>query len=285
MNTIPINSITVGEGRRPLRDVSELAASIREIGLLNPITVTKEHRLVAGYHRLEACKSLGWTDIPATIVALDATDAELAEIDENLVRRELSVLERGEHLLRRKRLYETKHPETRRGVAGGKARQGAAMEIASFADDTAAKMGVTSRTIRQEVQITEKIAVDVKSVIRDTELADNKTALLALSRCTPDIQRGAIRQWLAGEDLELAIALEEAAQVITEGWSGLAKSGREIINVRDELCRTPKGEIDNYLFEQACYRVASKANHPTEAVLHCIRICIAVAQGANTAQQ
>ncbi len=189
MNTIPIEKIVVASGRRPLRDITELAQSIKEVGLLNPITTTHEYRLVAGYHRLEACKLLGWAEIPANVVTLDATDAELAEIDENLVRHELSVLERGEYLTRRKQLYELKYPETRKGVAGGKARQGTATEIISFAEDAAVKMDVTPRTIRQEVQIAESIPLDVRDLIRDTWLAESKTELIRFSQLEISQQR------------------------------------------------------------------------------------------------
>ncbi len=280
MKAMLIKDVIVAEGRRPLRDIAELAASIREVGLLNPITVTHEHRLIAGYHRLEACKLLGWTEILSHVVTLDATDAELAEIDENLMRHELSVLERGEHLLRRKQIYETKYPETRKGIAGGKARQGSATEIISFANNTGSILDVTPRTIRQEVQIAESIADDVKSVIRDTELADNKTNLLALSRHTPDAQRRAVNRWLAGQDLESALAFEELTQVITESRQKLAEVGREMLSVRDETCRARNGQIDDDLFEQACRRLANKTKHAPDAVVCAIRICIELAHAA-----
>ncbi len=280
MKTMLIKDVIVAEGRRPLRDIAELAASIREVGLLNPITVTHEHRLIAGYHRLEACKLLGWTEIPSHVVTLDTTDAELAEIDENLMRHELSVLERGEHLLRRKQIYETKYPETRKGIAGGKARQGSATEIISFANNTGSILDVTPRTIRQEVQIAESIADDVKSVIRDTELADNKTNLLALSRCTPGAQRRVVSQWLAGQDLELAFAHEELTKLIFEGRQKLAAIGCEFLSARDEKCRTRKGQIDYDLFDGACYRLAKKTKHPPDAVVRAIKICIGLAQAA-----
>jgi predicted nucleic-acid-binding protein len=189
VSTIPIESISIKDSRRPLRGVSELAASIREVGLLNPITVTREHRLIAGYHRLEACKSLGWSEIPANVVTLSEADAELAEIDENLIRNDLTVLDRAEQLLRRKRLYEEKYPETRKGVAGGKARQGSASEIISFADDAAARMDVTRRTVQQEVQIAQNIPAAVRDAIRGTFLANDKTTLLELSRARPEVQQ------------------------------------------------------------------------------------------------
>ena len=98
MNTIQsvrIDQIVVPPGRRQLRSLDVLADSIRAVGLLHAITVTPDLRLVAGYHRLEACRQLGWAEISATIVSLTELDRELAEIDENLVRNELTVLERG----------------------------------------------------------------------------------------------------------------------------------------------------------------------------------------------
>jgi len=89
------------------------------------------------------------------------TASRLWEIDENLCRADLTELERGEHLLKRKEVYERKFPQTRQHVAGAVAAneaKGNATEkssVASFADDTAAKTGVTddrfaSRSPRKE---------------------------------------------------------------------------------------------------------------------------------------
>ena len=61
--------------------------------------------LVAGARRLAACKQLGWTEIPATVVELYDIDLELAEIDENLIRMELTALDRAEQLERRKWIF------------------------------------------------------------------------------------------------------------------------------------------------------------------------------------
>ncbi len=53
------------------------------------------------------------------VVTLSEIDAQLAEIDENLVRHELNALEHSEQTLKRKELYEAKHPQTKAGVSGG----------------------------------------------------------------------------------------------------------------------------------------------------------------------
>lgn len=174
---IKIADIKVPEGRRQLLGLDELAESIRTIGLLNPITLTEDLRLVAGYHRLEACKRLGWSEIDATIITVNELDAELAEIDENLIRNELTDLERAEALARRKEIYEAKYPEAKRGTAGAIAsnkslgRKIATSETVSFANDTAAKIGLTPRTIQQDAQIATKIAPDVRDAIRNTPIA------------------------------------------------------------------------------------------------------------------
>ena len=114
---IPIEKISIPPGRRQLRDekVRSLAASIAKLGLLEPIGLTVEHRLIFGLHRLEACKLCGLSEIPAVVIAADDLHTELAEIDENVERNALTALEWSEQLQRRKQIYEALNPETRRG--------------------------------------------------------------------------------------------------------------------------------------------------------------------------
>jgi N6-adenosine-specific RNA methylase IME4/ParB-like chromosome segregation protein Spo0J len=77
----PISRISIGtRHRRSVGDVSSLAASIAEVGLLHPIPITPDGRLIAGERRLCACKNLGWAEIPVRIVDLaDIVRGELAE--------------------------------------------------------------------------------------------------------------------------------------------------------------------------------------------------------------
>lgn len=75
--------------RKDLGDLRSLMASIREVGLLNPITLTRDARLVAGQRRIEAYKRLGEVTIPARYVdnLSDAVLALRAELDENTERK------------------------------------------------------------------------------------------------------------------------------------------------------------------------------------------------------
>lgn len=81
VGTLPIASIKVGERfRQQMGDLDGLAASIREHGLLHPIVVTPERLLIAGERRLLAATSLGWSEIPVTVIdARDLLGAEAAE--------------------------------------------------------------------------------------------------------------------------------------------------------------------------------------------------------------
>ena len=92
---VPISEIKVNAGRREAdpEGVQELVDSISKVGLLNPITIDREHTLIAGLHRLEAAKLLGWTEIECNVSSLEGLLAELAEVDENVVRKGLSAVE------------------------------------------------------------------------------------------------------------------------------------------------------------------------------------------------
>jgi N6-adenosine-specific RNA methylase IME4 len=87
-----IAAISVGvRHRRDLGDIDALAASIGDIGLLHPIVITPDATLIAGARRLEACKRLGWTHIPVTVVGLD--NIVRGEFAENNVRKDFTLSE------------------------------------------------------------------------------------------------------------------------------------------------------------------------------------------------
>src|SRR5438128_2198322 len=93
-SSIPISSIHVdrtGRQRRELRDIHSLADSIRRLGLIHPVIITRDYELKAGERRLEACKQLGWTSISAQWY--DETDPAqllLLELEENIKRVDIS---------------------------------------------------------------------------------------------------------------------------------------------------------------------------------------------------
>ena len=193
---IKISEIKINPGRRDTqqRNVEELARSIAAVGLMNPITVTQDNTLIAGLHRLEAVKLLGWTEIECTVSDADGLQAELAEIDENFVRAGLSHRELGDLLLRRKELYEAIHPETRQGMRNGQTAKNenfSLLDTKSFSQDTAEKLGVSKRTVEQLVQTAANLTPEAKKIIRDSDAKITKGAALKISRLPPDQQEEA----------------------------------------------------------------------------------------------
>lgn len=80
--------------------LEELAQSIRENGILQPITVRstedKKFELIAGERRLRAARLVGITKIPALVIDMQQKDSALFALIENLQRQDLSFFEEAE---------------------------------------------------------------------------------------------------------------------------------------------------------------------------------------------
>lgn len=89
---VPVEWVkVVGRHRKDLGDLTGLMASIDDVGLLNPVTLTRDAQLVAGERRLVACRRLGWDTVPVRFADSvdDAAKLLRAERDENIERKEM----------------------------------------------------------------------------------------------------------------------------------------------------------------------------------------------------
>lgn len=90
---LDINSIIVDRAdrqRRELTDIPDLADSISRIGLINPIVIDEDYKLLAGERRLTACQALGWAQIEVRIFdELSDFEKQILELDENIKRQDL----------------------------------------------------------------------------------------------------------------------------------------------------------------------------------------------------
>lgn len=160
--------------RDRLRPVSEAAvesliASIGELGVMkDPVHIRKlkdsKLVLIAGAHRMEAARRMGWETVPAKIWTNVTDDwSRLMEIDDNIAGAELNALDTAVFLATRKEVYERLHPETKAGVAGAAARWHA-NDIVSFASATAEKFSLSRR------QVERLVAAGAKLDPRDRQL-------------------------------------------------------------------------------------------------------------------
>lgn len=112
MKVIPLEQIKVGERfREDLGNIEELAASIREKGLIQPISVNADFALLAGGRRYNACKLIGLEKVPVMIrEGNDEVDAREVELIENIHRKEMSWQEKAKLVARIHTLYKERDP-------------------------------------------------------------------------------------------------------------------------------------------------------------------------------
>jgi len=243
---IPIEMIEAGTRLRGVSadTVATLAASVATVGLINPITVyergiiranlsVRGWGLIAGLHRLEACRSLGMTEVPAHVVTLGEIERQLAECDENLCGTKLTPSERAMFTARRKQAYEALHPETRHGAVGngrGKSCQVGDSTHSRFSADTSAKTGATERVVQRDASRGERIDDAVLSDIRGTAL-DKGVNLDAIAAVPKQEQRAAVRhmrQTQANKQNKLTKANRQARLDQQNAW------GEEVKRVQEE---------------------------------------------------
>jgi len=111
---VPISELdpNPNQPRQSLGDLSELTASIREKGVLEPILVRRVHgryQIIAGERRYRAAREAGLAELPC--VVREATDAETMELAliENLQRRDLSPFEEADGLKTLAEAYDYTH--------------------------------------------------------------------------------------------------------------------------------------------------------------------------------
>lgn len=239
--------IEVSPRLRPVTEagVQSLIASIREIGtIMDPIQVRalkgRTYRLIAGLHRLEAVRRLGWAAIPARVWSgTGVTDdwCRMVEVDDNLAGAEMDALDTAVFLAERQRLYLKLHPETAQHVAGGLARQGLASDIESFAGATAAKFGISRRHVERLTKAGAAVLGTESVRLQGARKRPKLNDLLALAKADPDLRGAAITAFVNGEVARIADALkgpssppkdpvEEAFKALREAWERAPEAAR-----------------------------------------------------------
>lgn len=175
INRVPVADVIERDRLRPVSEagVQSLIASIEEVGVMKDAIHVRKKKdgklyLMAGSHRLEVARRLGWPEIEAKVWT-DVTDdwARLIEIDDNLAGAEMNALDTAVFLASRKAVYERLHPETRAGLAGAVARWDATdtMSVA-FVTATAEKFGLSDRHIRRLAAAGTRLGADEVAKLR-----------------------------------------------------------------------------------------------------------------------
>lgn len=187
--SIPLDRIIVGKRLRAVdpNSVLLIAASFLETGQHTPIDVGPagpdgRHPLIAGGHRVAAAREAGLDALQARIFQGDALQAQLLEIDENLMRRGLNEMDRAVFLARRKEIYEALNPQTQHGK--NEKRQNVVSGMPAFTEEVAGRLGLSRRQIERSVARA-RIEPELREQLALTRWADHGATLDALAKAPP----------------------------------------------------------------------------------------------------
>ncbi len=199
---ITLDVIDVGERLRTVNThhVEALAAAIAARGLLSPIEVTPSYIrghyiLLAGAHRLAAKKLLGHATIEAFVREVEnPLERKLIEIEENLIRHDLTALDRAVFLVEWKKTYNE--------MAGAKGRGRPKEENDAdrrefplrFSEAVSARLKMNPKSLDKAIKRAE-LQPDLRAELAKHPAADNGAILDAL------------RKLGAGAQDEIALAL------------------------------------------------------------------------------
>jgi ParB family chromosome partitioning protein len=213
---LPVAEITVPETR--LRPVSEakVAALMQVIGagvFLGAITVRRAgtvNTLIDGAHRLEAMTRLGRETIAVDVLECTAAEARQMEITGNLTAG-MTPIQDAIFLGVYQEEYEKAHPETKRGVAGGLARQGQQRANIPFAELIAESRQITQSQVRKIVAAGRALTVAERAALQAVPHRIAISEIEKLGKIGEDGQRArAVGSLLAGKRVADALRAEKA---------------------------------------------------------------------------
>ena len=181
-------------------NIRDIAESIREIGLISPITVDTDGNLIAGFHRLQAHKLLGIPEIPVIVSTQKELKARLQEIDENLKRAELTAIEKSVHIEERESILTqldklSIHGDNRHTATGKSTQKARATDI-----------GMSRRSYQYHKEL-EKLHPEVRDLLNETPQATRLMDLVLLSRESDKIQLKVANAIITGKARSIKRAL------------------------------------------------------------------------------
>ena len=176
--------------RFPETELEELARSVGEYGILNPLTVRRHgggYELIAGERRLRAARRAGLTEVPCIVMEVDLEQASLIALVENLQRRDLDFVEQAQGIAQLIRMFGLRQEECAR------------------------RLGKSQSAVANKLRLL-RLPEDVLMGLRNASLTERHgRALLRLE--SPEQQRAALGQFIA-QDTNVAAAEAYVEQLL-----------------------------------------------------------------------
>lgn len=225
-----------------------IASSMRERGQLQPIGVYRAPNkgkgstpwvLAFGLHRLKAAELLGWEDVAAKEVTVH--EARLVEIEENLCRADLTVLDKAIAVNERRRLHEEKHG----GIKRGKTETSKSDNLSLWSDELdgiAEQVGLSRRSLQRADLIGRNISPAMRKALRATPAADNQAMLMKIAKMPPEQHEAFLHGLRSGADALGALRTAAGSPVtdnrsakdrlfgrVRDGWHQLSRAQQDAL--------------------------------------------------------
>jgi len=194
---LPIDKIDISDSNvrksNPEEGINELANSIEEIGVQQPVVVLQEgdrYKLIIGQRRYLACKKLEQKEIPALITTVkDETEATIKSFSENIHRLDLNYRDKMQVAIELLKIFSSiDKVADRLGVHGQTARRylgyAAVPEpIKKMVDE--GKLGaITAVQIAQNI-LDEKRAVKIAEKVKETPRSEDRREIIDEAKKNP----------------------------------------------------------------------------------------------------
>lgn len=172
--------------------LEELADSIREHGVLQPLSVRRvegSYELVSGERRLRASKLAGLSEVPCILVNVDNEGSSLLALVENLQRRDLDFVEEAAALAKLIRAYGLSQEEAARRMGKSQSAVANKLRLLRLSPDVLTLLrdhGCTERHARALLRFEEEDQqLEVARIIVEEQLTVARTEALVESMLHP----------------------------------------------------------------------------------------------------
>lgn len=183
LRNIPINRIVIGKDHRSHEAdvINDMAVSIREVGVINPVIVTQagknddgknQYDCVSGALRIHGAKLVGHIEISAIVLKGDENYIQLCGIAADLFRDDLTVLQQAELLkdwlaITDKKGWQSANPGGHQPRDKGLSKAARALKL--------------SRRMAGRLDTIGSLSADVKAAIKDAKLDKSQKSMLAVA--------------------------------------------------------------------------------------------------------
>lgn len=232
---VDIDKIVVGNRiRKDFGDIQELADNIKKNGLLNPLTVNGDYKLLAGERRLKACKLLGWSQVDVRMVKSEdeAQDIDI-ELSENNVRRNFSGSELAEGIRRQMDIEAEKARE--RMAEGGRSGK-ISLPSGQARDKAGEHFGISGKQAQKVVFVDEH-----SNLLDPDEFAKWDEGKLSTNKAFQKIKAA---QQQAEHDRKVAEMERDAAKSeLAEAYHASELMEAQVASLKKQVAQKPKPEV------------------------------------------